>query len=104
MYVYIYIKFEGQWSIHVAYMGTDGDQPVTTFSILNIQGLKPRTVLSKIPYIQDLIQANNQMFIAITETWLRDSTDPELCVKMATQSSDKNANIIINVVAGTVGE
>ena len=75
-------------------MGTDGDQPVTTFSILNIQGLRPRTVLSKIPYIQDLIQANNQMCIAITETWLRDRTDPDLCVQIATQSSDKNANII----------
>lgn len=53
---------------------------MTSFSIFNVQGLKPRTVPTKVPFIQDLLQYSNQLFIALTETWLREHLDAELNV------------------------
>lgn len=46
--------------------------------MINIQGLKPRTVPSKVPFIQDLLTENNQLFIALSETWLAEHRDAEL--------------------------
>ena len=48
--------------------------------MFNCQGLKPRTVPSKVPYIQDLVGEKNQFFMALTETWLREHTDAELTI------------------------
>ena len=51
------------------------------FSIWNCRGLKPRTVPSKVPYIQDLAKDENQLFIALTETWLREHRNAELKIE-----------------------
>ena len=48
------------------------------FSNFNVQGLKPKTVPSKVPYVQDLLIDQNQLFITLTETWLKDHTDAEI--------------------------
>lgn len=48
------------------------------FSFLNIQGLKPKTVPSKVPYVRDLLKENNQLFIGLSETWLKDHKEAEL--------------------------
>ena len=47
-------------------------------ALLNIQGLKPRTVPTKVPFIHDLLVHNKLLFIALTETWLRDHLDAEV--------------------------
>ena len=52
--------------------------PIATFSVFNVQGLKPRTVHSKVPYLNDLLHQGNQLFIALSETWLRDHRDAEV--------------------------
>ena len=48
------------------------------FSLLNIRGLKPRSVPSKVPYIGDLLSHSKQLFFALTETWLKDQLDAEV--------------------------
>ena len=58
--------------------GFNAPSPLEYFSILNIRGLKPRTVPSKVPYIGDLLNHSNQLFFALTETWLRDQLDAEI--------------------------
>ena len=45
-----------------------------------MQGLKPRTVPTKVPFVQDLLKDRNQLFMALTETWLREHNDAELQV------------------------
>ena len=50
----------------------------TYFSYANIQGLKPKTVQSKVPTISDLLHEKEQMFFALSETWLRDHKDAEI--------------------------
>ena len=45
---------------------------------MNIRGLVPRTVPSKIPYIRDLLSESNQLAFALTETWLSDHNPAEL--------------------------
>ena len=51
---------------------------MSNFSILNIAGLKPQTVPSKIPYVEDLLKDKNQLFIVLSETWLKNHTNAEL--------------------------
>ena len=51
---------------------------LNTFSVFNCYGLKPNTVPSKVPYIADLLSENNQLFMAVTETWLSNHKDGEL--------------------------
>ena len=46
-----------------------------------MQGLKPRTVPTKVPFVQDLLKDRNQLFMALTETWLREHNDAELQVE-----------------------
>ena len=41
-------------------------------------GLLPRTVPSKVPYVQDILTEKNQLFIFLTESWLREQKDAEL--------------------------
>ena len=45
-----------------------------------MHGLKPNTVPSKVPYIADLLAERNQLFMAVTETWLSNHKDGELHV------------------------
>ena len=47
-------------------------------SVFNCQGLLPRIVPNKVPYISDLLHDNNHLFMALTETWLHDHKDAEL--------------------------
>ena len=62
--------------------GLDAKAPeqLTPFTLFNIQGLKPRTVPTKVPFLQDLLQHNKQFFVALTETWLREHLYAELHV------------------------
>ena len=63
---------------------TDGPNchvPLTSIALLNIQGLKPRTIPTKVPFIQDLLVYNNLLFVALTETWLSDHLDAEVNVE-----------------------
>ena len=48
------------------------------FSLVNIAGLKPQSVQSKVPYIEDLLKDKNQLFVALTETWLKSHKQAEL--------------------------
>ena len=48
------------------------------FSFMNIQGLKPKAVQSKVPFVEDVLKESNQMFIGLTETWLKDQNEGEL--------------------------
>jgi len=43
---------------------------ITTFAFLNIQGLHPQTRPSSVPYIRDILIAENHIFVGLTETWL----------------------------------
>ena len=54
---------------------------MTNIALVNIQGLKPRTIPSKVPFIQDLSVHNKLLFIALTETWLRDHLDAEVNIE-----------------------
>ena len=36
---------------------------------MNIQGLKPNTVQSKVPFVENILKESNQFFIGLTETW-----------------------------------
>jgi len=51
---------------------------LSNFSILNIAGLRPQTVPSKVPYIEDLLKDKNQLFTVLSETWLKNHTQAEL--------------------------
>ena len=51
---------------------------LSSYSIFNIHGLMPATLPSKVPYVSDLIQENNQLFIGLTETWLQNHKDAEV--------------------------
>ena len=46
---------------------------MNTFSFMNIQGLCPQTKPSSIPYIRDILNTENHLFLGLTETWLADS-------------------------------
>ena len=48
------------------------------FSLVNIAGLKPQSVPSKVAYIEDLLKDKNQLFVALTETWLKNHKQAEL--------------------------
>ena len=50
------------------------------FSYINIQGLKPKTVLSKVPFINDVLTEKKQLFMCLSETWLNDHTEAELVI------------------------
>ena len=43
---------------------------LTMFSYLNIRGLIPQTVPSKVPYVTDELISTSAAFFAMTETWL----------------------------------
>ena len=45
---------------------------------MNVQGLVPQTVQSKVPFIRDTIVPEKQLFIGLSETWLRSHKQAEL--------------------------
>ena len=51
------------------------------FSVFNVHGLKPTTVPSKVPYVADLLSEKNQLFMALTETWLHNHKDGEVQIE-----------------------
>ena len=51
---------------------------LTTFSLMNIRGLVPRTVPSTVSYIMDFLNESSQLAFALTETWLSDRNPAEL--------------------------
>ena len=51
---------------------------LNNFSLFNVQGLKPLTVVSSVEYVRDVLYEKKQLFIALTETWLNEHTDAEL--------------------------
>ena len=51
---------------------------LSSFSVLNIAGLKPQTVQSKVPYVEALLKDKNQLFFGLTETWLKGHTMAEV--------------------------
>ena len=57
------------------------DDILTTFAFFNIRGLKPRTTLSKVTAISDLLFESTQLFMGLSETWLCNHVDVELHIK-----------------------
>ena len=53
---------------------------INYFSVFNVRGLNPQTKPTKVPYIKDLLHDDNQLFIALTETWLQSHNDAELSI------------------------
>ena len=47
---------------------------------MNIAGLKPQTTPSKVPFIEGVLKDKNQLFIGLTETWLKRHTQAELAI------------------------
>ena len=45
---------------------------------MNVQGLAPQTVQSKVPFISDSI---THLFIGLSETWLKNHKDAELDIE-----------------------
>ena len=46
-----------------------------------MRGLAPQTKPSKVPHIRDILYHTNQLFIALTETWLNGHTEAELKIE-----------------------
>ena len=57
---------------------TKSESTVLSTSIFDIQGLKPLTIQSSVPYLKGNLIQNNNLFIILTETWLRDNKDVEI--------------------------
>ena len=56
------------------------DNNLCFFTVFNTLGFKPKTTPSKVPFIQDILVEQNQLFIALTETWLKDHLDAEITI------------------------
>ena len=48
---------------------------------MNIQGLCPQTIPSKVPFIEDILTPEKQLFFGLSETWLQSHKDAELTIK-----------------------
>ena len=48
------------------------------FSYVNIRGLKPKTVPSKVDLISDIVHDDDKLFFALSETWLHKQKDAEI--------------------------
>ena len=61
--------------------GVSAPPILSMFSYLNIRGLVPQTVPSKVPYIKDELDDTSGVAFAVTETWLNDThLDAELYI------------------------
>ena len=56
---------------------SDEISKISTFSSFNVQGLVPKTKVSTVPYIRDILYDKNQCFISLTETWLHNHKTAE---------------------------
>ena len=54
---------------------------LTTFSVFNIRGLKPRSPPSKVGTISDLLYDSSQPSMALSETWLSEHHDAEIHIQ-----------------------
>ena len=57
-------------------------QVLNYFSVFNVQGLRPQTVQSSVPYVKDRLVEKHQLFMALTETWLHNHTDGKFILKV----------------------
>ena len=56
------------------------NEVLDTFYLLNIQGLYPKSNQTKLGYLSDLTAQNNPLFLAITETHLKEEYDAEISI------------------------
>ena len=56
-------------------------QVLNYFSVFNVQGVRPQTVQSSVPYVKDRLVEKHQLFMALTETWLHNHTDGEVYIE-----------------------
>ena len=54
---------------------------MNNFVFLNVQGLCPQTVPSKVPFVNSTLCGSNNLFVALSETWLKNHTEAELNIK-----------------------
>ena len=54
-------------------------ETINKIGVLNIEGLKTQSS-SSVHFVQDLLEEHNMLFIALTETWLRDHLDAEISI------------------------
>lgn len=54
---------------------------LSSFSVLNVAGLKTQTTPSKVPYVELILKDKNELFMALTETWLKGHTQAELNIE-----------------------
>ena len=54
---------------------------LNAFSFLNIQGNQSKTVQSKVPYVENILEPKNQLFIGVTETWFKEHKDSEVNIE-----------------------
>ena len=54
---------------------------MNSFSFFNVHGLKPDSVPSKVPFISDTLHDKKQLFIGLTETWLKTHKDAEINIE-----------------------
>ena len=74
--------FQPQWSKFQPSLssndaGASGNS-LNYFSLFNVQGLKPKTRPSSVPYVRDILHEKKQLFICLTETWLDDHLAAEV--------------------------
>ena len=48
--------------------------------MFNIQGLIPKTLISKVPLVRDILYEKKSLFMALTETWLHDHKEAEMLI------------------------
>ena len=46
--------------------------------MFNVKGLRLQTVQSSVPFVKDRLVQENQLFMALLETWLHNHTDGEV--------------------------
>ena len=71
---------DGSESTHSSSNNTELNK-LSFFSYVNIRGLKPKTVQSKVELINDFLHENNKLFYAISETWLNGEKDAEVNIE-----------------------
>ena len=56
-------------------------QVLNYFSVFNVQSLRPQTVQSSVPYVKNCLVEKNQLFMALSATWLHNHTDGEVHIE-----------------------
>ena len=78
---------------HVSATQTGGNNALNCFSLWNCRGLKPLTVPSKVPFIQNLLREENLLFVALTEIWLNEHKNVELLIDGCTLISPRSKEL-----------